>query len=87
MRSRLSAKQRWTQKAGLADTEAKAGRVRQRALDTFTEQAGPINETLAAIRTNRNAFTKREQTKATIAQMDAELDDLRADVERQRPRH
>lgn len=71
------------EKAALADTEGKAGRVRQRALDTFTEQAGPINETLAAIRTNRNAFAKREQTKATIAQMDAELEDLRADVERQ----
>lgn len=69
--------------AALADTEQKAGRVRQRAMDTFTEQAGPINETLAAIRTNRNAFAKREQTKATISQMDTELEDLRADAERQ----
>jgi len=72
-----------TEKAALADTEGKAGRVRQKALDTFTEQAGPINETLAAVRLNRNAFAKREQTKATISQMDAELEDLRADAERQ----
>jgi hypothetical protein len=69
--------------ASLADIESKAGRVRQRAMDAFTEQAGPINETLAAIRTNRHAFAKREQTKATIAQMDTELEDLRADAERQ----
>ena len=71
------------EKAALADTEGKAGRVRQRALDTFTEAAGPINETLAAIRTNRSAFAKREQTKATISQMETELEGLRTDAERQ----
>lgn len=69
--------------AAMNQTEGTAGRVRQKALDTFTEQAGPINETLAAIRTNRNAFAKREQTKATISQMEAELEDLRADAARQ----
>ena len=72
-----------SERAALADTEAKASRVRQKALDTFTATAAPISETLNAIRMNRTALAKREQTKETILQMETELGDLRADAERQ----
>lgn len=72
-----------TEKAALTDTEAKAGRVRQKALDTFVELSGPIDSTLSAIRTNRNAFAKREQTLLTIAKMEEDLAGLVADAARQ----
>lgn len=69
------------ERAALADTEGKAGRVRQKAIDAFTTMAQPINATLEAIRTDRNAFAKREATKATIEQMESELEGLRGDAE------
>jgi DNA repair exonuclease SbcCD ATPase subunit len=71
------------EKTALADTESKAGRVRQKALDAFVATAEPINTTLSAIRANRTALAKREQTKETILQMETELGDLNADAERQ----
>lgn len=70
-----------TERAALADTEGKAGRVRQKAVDGFTTMAQPINATLDAIRSDRNAFAKREATKATIEQMESELEGLRGDAE------
>ena len=72
-----------TELASCNDTEGKAGRVRQRALDMFVATAEPINATLGAIRANRNTFAKREQTKVMIQQMDTELVGLIADAARQ----
>lgn len=71
------------EKATLAETERKAGLQREKAVATFTATEGPINITLSAIRANRNAAAKREQTRQTIEQMETELGDLRGDAAKQ----
>lgn len=64
----------------LADTESKAARVRQKALDTFQAKAAPLREAINAIRSNRDAAAKRKATQETIKQMQAELEDLQTDA-------
>lgn len=67
----------------LADTEAKAGRVRSKAGQTYHEAANPLEAAIAAISSNRDAAAKRKATKDTIDLMAAELADLQADAARQ----
>lgn len=71
------------ERATLADNEARAGRVRQKATDTCSAVVQPLNEAVKAIVANRDAAAKRKATQDTIAQMDADLQELRADAERQ----
>lgn len=65
------------EKAAFADTEAKAGLQRQRAVDKHGAIVGPINEALAGIRANRDAAAKREQSLRIIDQFDGEAQELR----------
>lgn len=67
----------------LADTEAKANRVRQKAIDNFHVAAQPLQTSIAAIRGNREAAAKRKATQETIEQMQKDLADLQADAEAQ----
>jgi DNA repair exonuclease SbcCD ATPase subunit len=72
-----------TERASLADIEAKAARVRQKATDTATATAQPLQAAVAAIATNRDAAAKRKATADTITMMATELADLQADAARQ----
>lgn len=67
----------------LADTEAKANRVRQKATDTCTATLQPLQAALTTIVANRDAAAKRQATLDTIKQMEQELEDLRKDAESQ----
>lgn len=69
--------------AALADTEAKAGRVRQRATDTCSAAIAPLSAAVEAIVANREAAAKRKATLETISQMSEHLKELEADAERQ----
>lgn len=71
------------ERATLTETETKAGRVRQKALDTFTATAQPLQAAIAAIRANRDAAAKRKATLETVERMQAELQELEADAQRQ----
>lgn len=71
------------EKARLADIENKAGLQRERTITKFTDTATPLNQAVAAIRTNRGAAAKREQALSTVAQMESELKELQEDAERQ----
>lgn len=71
------------ERTALAETEAKAGRVRQKASDTFTSTAQPLQTAIASIAANRDAAAKRKATQDTITKMEVELADLRQDAERQ----
>lgn len=68
------------ERAALADTEAKAARVRQKATDTCTGIIQPLGQAVAAITANRDASAKRAVTIDTIAKMETELEDLRQDA-------
>jgi DNA repair exonuclease SbcCD ATPase subunit len=70
------------------DTEARrieglATNQRQKANDTRIEALMPINQALAAIRANRDAAAKREQTQKVIKTMEDDLKDLQADATKQ----
>lgn len=67
----------------MTDNEAKAGRVRQKATDTCTATLQPLRAALDAIVANREAAAKRQATIETIKQMEADLDELQKDAERQ----
>lgn len=67
----------------LADTAAKAGRVRSKAGQTYHETANPLEAAIAAIVANRDAAAKRKATADTIAMMTTELAELQADAARQ----
>jgi chromosome segregation ATPase len=66
--------------AALADFEGKAARQKELTKERFAATAGPINQTLTAMKVNRDAFARREQTQAIIEQMKVELVDLERDV-------
>lgn len=72
-----------TERTTLADTEAKAGRVRSKAGQTYYDTANPLEAAIAAIVANRDAAAKRRATKETIDQMGTELAELQADAARQ----
>ena len=65
------------------ETEAKAARARQRAIDTFNEGASPLQAGISAISQNRDAAAKRAVTIETLAKMDKDAEDLAADAKRQ----
>jgi predicted ATP-dependent endonuclease of OLD family len=69
--------------AGERDFEGKAAIVRERANQAFSDVTTPINSAIAAIRADRNAAAKREQTQATIELMEKDLADLQADASNQ----
>ena len=71
------------ERAALADTEAKAGRVRQRATDTCTAALQPLQAAVNAIASNREAAAKRKVTLETLEKMESELQELQADAERE----
>lgn len=71
------------ERAALADTEAKAARVRQKATDTCTTTLQPLQAAINAIVANRDAAAKRQATLETIKQMEQERSDLLQDAERQ----
>jgi energy-coupling factor transporter ATP-binding protein EcfA2 len=71
------------ERVALADTEAKAGRVRSKAGQTYHETATPLEAAIAAIAANRDAAAKRKATADTIEMMTAELAELQADAARQ----
>lgn len=72
-----------TEHAAFTDTSSKAGRVRQKALDTCAEAIAPLTTAVASIAANRDAQSKRDVTIQTIAKMEEELEDLRKDAEAQ----
>jgi len=63
-------------RAELADIEGKANLQRDRTKAKFDETAAPLNNALAAIRSNRDLAAKREQQKKLIEQMRDEYDEL-----------
>ena len=67
----------------LADTEAKASRVRSKAGQTYQDAATPLEAAIAAIVANRDAAARRRATLDTIKTMETELADLKQDAERQ----
>lgn len=71
------------ERAALADTEAKAGRVRQKAIDAYTAAAQPLQTAIAGIVANRDAAAKRKATLETINQMIEDWEGLKADAEKQ----
>lgn len=71
------------ERAALADTEAKAGRVRQKAIDAYTAAAQPLQSAIAAIAANRDAAAKRKATLETINQMIEDWEGLKGDAEMQ----
>lgn len=71
------------ERATLADTEAKAGRVRQKATDACTAALQPLQAAVNAIAANRDAAAKRKVTQETLAKMEDELAELQADAERE----
>lgn len=71
------------ERASLADTEAKAGRVRQKAIDACAAAAQPLQSAIAAIAANRDAAAKRKATLETINQMIEDWEGLKGDAEMQ----
>lgn len=71
------------ERVALAENEGKAGRVRAKATDTCTAAVQPLAAAVQAIVANRDAAAKRKATQDTIAQMDEDLQELRADAARQ----
>jgi energy-coupling factor transporter ATP-binding protein EcfA2 len=69
--------------ARMTTNSTKAAAARCQCLVFNAEDVAPLNAALANIRQNREAVAKREQTLATIKQMESELTDLRSDAERQ----
>lgn len=69
------------ERAALADSEARAARVRQKATDTCAATLQPLQAAVAAIAANRDAAAKRKVTIETLAKMETELTELQADVE------
>ena len=67
----------------LADTEAKASRVRSKAGQTYQDAATPLEAAIAAIVTNRDAAARRRATLDTIQTMETDLAELKQDAERQ----
>lgn len=70
-------------KANLADNANRAAAAREKANNTFTEIATPLNAALAGIAANRDAASKRKVAQETIAQMTEDLEVLKQDAERQ----
>ncbi len=66
--------------ASLADTEKAAARQKELTKERFNAAVAPINETLLAMKLNRDAFARREQTLIIIKQMESELVGLQQDV-------
>lgn len=69
--------------AALAGIEDRAAAKAAETKEKFQQAAGPINEALSAIRTNRDVAAKRAQQLQIIEQMQDDLQDLRAEAERQ----
>lgn len=71
------------ERAALAENEAKAARVRQKASDTCTATIQPLTVAIQAIVDNRDAAAKRKATLETIAQMEEDKTSLAEDAARQ----
>ncbi len=71
------------ERAALADTSAKADRVRAKASATCAETVQPLTIALHSIVANRDAAAKRQATLETIEDMRKHLGELQADAERQ----
>lgn len=69
--------------AALADTEGRAATKVAETNEKFQQAASPINNALTAIRANRDVAAKRAQQLQIIEQMQDDLQDLRAEAERQ----
>lgn len=65
------------------EIEGKAGAQREITITKFNETATPLNQALAAIRANRDAAAKRQQSLAIVEKMNEELADLKEDAARQ----
>lgn len=72
-----------TIQATLADIEGKAARQKELTKERFDAAAGPIQQALTAMKVNRDAFAKREQTQVIIARMKEELVGLEQDAAKQ----
>lgn len=71
------------ERAALAENEAKAARVRQKATDTCSAATQPLAAAIQAIASNRDAAAKRKATLETIAQMEEDKNTLAEDAARQ----
>jgi DNA repair exonuclease SbcCD ATPase subunit len=71
-----------TERNAFRDTEGKAAKQREKNDAKFLEAATPLREALAVIVSSREAVAKREQTKATIEQMQEDLEGLKQDAQR-----
>lgn len=69
--------------AALADIEQRASAKSNETTEKFQQTSGPINSALAAIRSNRDVAAKRAQQIQIIEQMQDELEELRAEADRQ----
>lgn len=67
----------------LADIERRAAAKTDETNQNYQQAAGPINEALAAIRTNRDVAAKRAQQLQIIEQMQDDLEELRTEADRQ----
>lgn len=65
------------------EIEGKANQQRELTLQRFNDTVAPINQQLAIIVNNRSAQAKREQALEVIEKLEGELDDLKADAQRQ----
>lgn len=65
------------------EIEGKAAQQRELTTNKFNETATPLNQALAAIRSNRDAAAKRQSSLALIETMTKELEDLKEDADRQ----
>lgn len=72
-----------TLNAELAKQSGLAATARENANAKHTTTTAPLAAALTAIRTNREAAAKRDTTTKLIETMDGELEELRADAERQ----
>lgn len=69
--------------AAIADLEERAQRKATETTENFHQTTGPINEALAAIRSNRDVAAKRQQQIQIIEGMQDELTNLREEADRQ----
>lgn len=67
----------------LVDTESKANIQRHKAATKHAEETNPIKMQLQAIRDNREAYARRQQTLETIGLYETELESLRIESETQ----
>lgn len=67
----------------LTNIESRANQQREKARTTFTTTTESLQQSLATIVAQREAFAKRAQSETIISKMNEELSDLKSDAERQ----